>query len=59
MKRYFLVVLFLAIFFSFGFAGDDSNLPRPDPAFNGKISVTRQDSKPDWPQRPKPHAGIR
>ena len=57
MKRYFLIVLFLALFFSFGFAGDDSNLPKPDPVFNGKVNVTRDASKPDWPQRPKPHAG--
>jgi len=57
MKRCFLIVLFFTIFFSFGFAADDSGLPKPDPAFNGKVNITREASKPDWPQRPKPQAG--
>jgi arylsulfatase A-like enzyme len=57
MKRYFLIGLFLASFFSFAFAQNESKLPQADPAFNGKIDATRDSSKPDWPQSPKAHAG--
>ena len=61
MKRHFLIALFLSIFFAFAFslafADDENKLPKPDPAFNGKIGASRDDSKPDWPQRPKAHAG--
>ncbi|MGA3350975.1 MAG: arylsulfatase [Candidatus Sulfotelmatobacter sp.] len=57
MKRYFLIGLFLASFLSYGFAQSNNQLPKPDPAFNGKIGASRDDSKPDWPQRLKAHAG--
>jgi hypothetical protein len=46
MKRYFLIAVFLASFFSFAFAQNDSKLPQSDPAFNGKIDATRDSSKP-------------
>jgi arylsulfatase A-like enzyme len=57
MKRGFLSALFLIGILTFSVAQDRSNLPQPDPAFNGKISPTREASKPDWPQRVKAHAG--
>ncbi|HEY4904309.1 MAG TPA: arylsulfatase [Candidatus Sulfotelmatobacter sp.] len=56
MKRHFLISLFLFAFFSFAAGQDDNKLPKPDPAFNGTID-TRDNSKADWPQRPKAHAG--
>ena len=59
MRRHFLTAFSLIGLFSFAFAGDDSNsnLPNPDAAFKGKIGATRDDSKADWPQRPKAHPG--
>src|ERR1700683_698345 len=33
-----------------GYAAD--TLPKPDPAFKGKIDPSRDKSSPDWPQRP-------
>jgi len=61
MKRNLLTALFLASFISSAFssalAADDSKLPKPDSAFNGKVSASRDASKPDWPQHPKAHAG--
>src|ERR1700678_2051035 len=59
MRRHFLTAFFLIGLFSFAFAGDDcnSNLPNADPAFKGKTGATRDDSKADWPQRPKAHPG--
>ena len=56
MTRHFFFTLFLLSFVSFAFAQNDSKLPRPDPAFNGKIDK-RDSSKPDWPQHPKAHSG--
>jgi arylsulfatase A-like enzyme len=57
MKRYFLILSILAGVFTPGFAADGGQLPKPDPAFNGKIEATRDASKPDWPQHSKAHAG--
>ena len=57
MKRYSLTALFLTAFCSFGLGQNDNKLPKPDPAFNGKIGAAREDSRPDWPQRPRAHAG--
>lgn len=57
MKHYLWNALFLISFFSSGHGQASKNVPQPDPAFNGKISPAREDSKPDWPQRPKAHAG--
>lgn len=57
MNRYFLVALFLTSLFSVGYAQDGNRLPEPDPVFNGRIGVKHDDSKPDWPQRAKAHAG--
>jgi arylsulfatase A-like enzyme len=57
MRRYILPVLFLSSFLTSGYTQAANKLPQSDPAFNGKVSVTREDSKPDWPQRPKAHAG--
>src|ERR1700691_99419 len=56
MKRHFFTALLLGGLLSVAFAADDSKLPKPDPAFNGKIG-TRDDSKVDWPKRPQAHAG--
>ena len=56
MKRHFFTAMLLSGLLSVGFAADDSKLPKPDPAFNGKIG-TRDDSKVDWPKRPQAHAG--
>jgi arylsulfatase A-like enzyme len=57
MKRNLLTTLFLASSFTCGYAQDANRLPQSDPAFKGKAGVTREASKPDWPQRPKPHPG--
>jgi Sulfatase len=57
MKFRCLTALFLASFVSLGYAQIGSKLPQPEPAFNGKISPTRDDSKPDWPREPRAHAG--
>ena len=56
MKRQLLTSLFLVGFFSFVVAQNNDQLPKPDPAFNGKIDA-RDTSKADWPQRPKARAG--
>lgn len=58
MRRYLLTALFLTGFFSSGSAQQDNKLPKPDPVFNGKINVKREDSKLDWPQHPKAHTGV-
>jgi arylsulfatase A-like enzyme len=57
MKRYLLTVLFLSSFLTSGYTQDANKLPQSDPAFKGKVSITREDSKPDWPQRPRAHEG--
>jgi arylsulfatase A-like enzyme len=57
MQRHCLIAIFLASFFSLGDAQSGSKLPQPDTTFQGKIGRTRDDSKPDWPQHPKAHAG--
>jgi arylsulfatase len=57
MNRYLLTALFLTSSFTLGYAQDANKLPQPDPAFKGKVGVTREASKTDWPERPKPHAG--
>ena len=56
MNRRSLVGLSLIGFSLFVAAQNDNKLPKPDPAFNGTID-TRDNSKVDWPQRPKAHAG--
>ena len=38
-------------------AGGEAQLPKPDPAFKGKIGETYQDSKPDHPQPTKAAKG--
>jgi arylsulfatase A-like enzyme len=57
MKRHFLTASFLVVLFPFTLAADDNQLPKPDPTFRGTIGATRDDSKSDWPLRPKAHAG--
>ncbi|MFZ0298842.1 MAG: hypothetical protein WAM13_10885 [Candidatus Sulfotelmatobacter sp.] len=47
----------MAGFFSLGYAQNGSKLPQAEPPFNGKITRTRDDSKPDWKPEPKAHAG--
>lgn len=57
MKSHLLTVLSLAGLVSYGFAGDDSSIPKPDPLFKGKIGITRDASKPDWPTHVTAHSG--
>jgi len=33
------------------------SLPKPDPAFHGKIAVKREEAIPSWPEQPKAPAG--
>src|ERR1700735_3522244 len=56
MNRRSLVGLSLIGFSLFVAAQNDNKLPKPDPAFTGTID-TRDNSKVDWPQRPKAHTG--
>jgi hypothetical protein len=52
-----VTALFLTSSFICGNAQGASKLPQSGPAFKGKVGVTREASKPDWPERPKAHAG--
>lgn len=36
---------------------NDVTLPKPDPAFTGKVTRSRDESKPEWPQAPTAPAG--
>ena len=51
MKRLTWLLSGIILFSAAAVYGADT-LPRPDPAFKGKIDPSRDKSSPDWPQRP-------